>query len=99
MWPTQFGGRPIRAEVWPTEAREVLHSCSLPPRPKRSAAQESNRLPLLSRSLAVSEDANDARGPLGEARLGEAGGAGIVHGLGVGSPQPDALAELADGEQ
>jgi hypothetical protein len=49
---------------------------------------------------AASEDANAAgAGPLGEAVLCEAGGAGTVHGLGVGPPQPDAPAELADGEQ
>jgi hypothetical protein len=50
--------------------------------------------------LAAGEDANDAGvGPLGKAVLREAGGAEIVHGLGVGPPQPDAFVELADGEQ
>jgi hypothetical protein len=48
---------------------------------------------------AAGEAANDAgAGPLGEVGLGEAGGAGTVHGLGVGPPQPDALAEMAVGE-
>jgi hypothetical protein len=50
--------------------------------------------------LAASEDANAAgAGPLGEAVFREAGGAGTVHGLGVGPRQPDAFVELADGEQ
>jgi hypothetical protein len=50
--------------------------------------------------LAASEDGNDTgAGPLGEAVLREAGGAGTVHGLGVGPPQPDAFVELPDGEQ
>ena len=49
---------------------------------------------------AVGEDANEAdAGPLGEAVLREAGGAGTGHGLGVGPRQPDAFAELADGRQ
>jgi hypothetical protein len=42
--------------------------------------------------LAASEDANDAgAGPLGEAVLCEAGGAGTVHGLGEGAGELDAL--------
>jgi hypothetical protein len=49
--------------------------------------------------LAAGEDANDAgAGPLGEAVLREAGGAGTVHGLGEGAGEPDALVELAIGE-
>jgi hypothetical protein len=48
---------------------------------------------------AASEDANDAgAGPLGEAVLREAGGAGTDHGLGVGPRQPDAFVELPNRE-
>jgi hypothetical protein len=47
---------------------------------------------------AASEDANDAgAGPLGEAVLREASGAGVVQSLGEGAGEPDVLVELADG--
>ena len=50
--------------------------------------------------LAAGEDANDAGGgPLGEAVLRKALDAGTVHGLGEGAGEPDALVELAGGEQ
>jgi hypothetical protein len=36
---------------------------------------------------------------LPEGVLGEVGGAGVLQGAGVGSGEPEALIELADGEQ